>query len=75
MTSYGATGSTAGQDDVNPTSSPAGHVAQDAEADTRLTKMRQNLQAFYERNFGLFLVFLAQTCGSVVCSHLSEFYI
>jgi hypothetical protein len=21
---------------------------------------------FYERNFGLFLVFLAQTCGSIV---------
>lgn len=27
---------------------------------------RQNLKGFYERNFGLFLVFLAQTCGSVV---------
>jgi hypothetical protein len=29
-------------------------------------KFRQNLTAFYNRNFGLFLVFLAQTCGSVM---------
>lgn len=27
---------------------------------------RQNFTAFYERNFGLVLVFLAQTCGSVM---------
>ncbi|KAL6711056.1 hypothetical protein ACN47E_006931 [Coniothyrium glycines] len=26
----------------------------------------QRLRSFYERNFGLFLVFLAQTCGSVM---------
>ncbi|KAF1925094.1 uncharacterized protein M421DRAFT_70737 [Didymella exigua CBS 183.55] len=28
--------------------------------------VRQNLHAFYERNFGLVLVFLAQTCGSIM---------
>lgn len=27
---------------------------------------KESLKGFYERNFGLFLVFLAQTCGSVV---------
>jgi hypothetical protein len=31
------------------------------------TRIRNNLKSFYERNFGLFLVFCAQTCGSVVC--------
>lgn len=30
------------------------------------TGVRQSLNAFYERNFGLVLVFLAQTCGSVM---------
>jgi hypothetical protein len=28
--------------------------------------LRQKLHAFYERNFGLVLVFLAQTCGSIM---------
>ncbi|KAF3039062.1 hypothetical protein E8E11_001493 [Didymella keratinophila] len=28
--------------------------------------VRQKLHAFYERNFGLVLVFLAQTCGSIM---------
>lgn len=30
------------------------------------TGVRHSLKAFYERNFGLVLVFLAQTCGSVM---------
>jgi len=30
------------------------------------SKISQSLKSFYRRNFGLFLVFLAQTCGSVV---------
>ena len=33
---------------------------------SRWSKVRQGLKAFYDRNFGLVLVFLAQTCGSVM---------
>lgn len=29
-------------------------------------QLLQNIESFYDRNFGLFLVFLAQTCGSIV---------
>jgi hypothetical protein len=34
--------------------------------DSRWSKSKQGLKAFYDRNFGLVLVFLAQTCGSVM---------
>lgn len=33
---------------------------------SRWAKVKQALKAFYDRNFGLVLVFLAQTCGSVM---------
>jgi hypothetical protein len=35
--------------------------------ESRTSKLRSDLHAFYTRNFGLCLVFIAQTCGSVVC--------
>ncbi|KAG9198824.1 hypothetical protein G6514_009374 [Epicoccum nigrum] len=34
--------------------------------DSRGSKVKRALKAFYDRNFGLVLVFLAQTCGSVM---------
>lgn len=34
--------------------------------DSRWSKVKRSLKAFYDRNFGLVLVFLAQTCGSVM---------
>jgi hypothetical protein len=37
--------------------------------ESRTSKLRNDLHAFYTRNFGLCLVFIAQTCGSVVCPH------
>ena len=33
---------------------------------TLLEKAQSGLRGFYNRNFGLFLVFLSQTCGSIV---------
>jgi hypothetical protein len=36
--------------------------------ESRTSKLRRNLNAFYTRNFGLVLVFVAQTCGSIVCA-------
>ncbi|PVI02821.1 DUF6 domain protein [Periconia macrospinosa] len=34
--------------------------------DSSQTRLKTQIKAFYDRNFGLFLVFLAQTCGSVM---------
>lgn len=38
----------------------------DAQDATLWERTRSGLKSFYDRNFGLFLVFLAQSCGSVV---------
>ncbi|KAK7187325.1 hypothetical protein DPSP01_002458 [Paraphaeosphaeria sporulosa] len=63
--SYGAT-SAAGPDDNRSTPAVTDHQVQDAEEQTQHPSARRKLKQFYERNFGLFLVFLAQTCGSVM---------
>jgi hypothetical protein len=48
----------------------ADHVDEEIQ-ESRTSKLRSDLHAFYTRNFGLFLVFIAQTCGSVVCPLIS----
>ncbi|KAF2124169.1 hypothetical protein P153DRAFT_371047 [Dothidotthia symphoricarpi CBS 119687] len=47
---------------------PAPDTDQERENDAAQARSRipKSLRDFYERNFGLFLVFLAQTCGSVM---------
>ena len=65
---YGATDSiaSAAQSQNDVLQPAADRNAEDEQL--RLYKRTQrSLKSFYERNLGLFLVFLAQTCGSVVC--------
>ncbi|KAH7379592.1 hypothetical protein BKA66DRAFT_532322 [Pyrenochaeta sp. MPI-SDFR-AT-0127] len=50
---------------VPPTTDNDRDVEDDAQI-SRGSRVRQSLRSFYDRNFGLFLVFLAQTCGSVM---------
>lgn len=72
MASYGAvpTSGSAPQDDSLDSGSassvpPAAHGnAEDGQGQSR--SWRGSLKSFYERNFGLFLVFVAQSFGSVV---------
>lgn len=66
MGSYGAIDSTAGREDHVSTPPTTNHQVQAAEDQSQHPSASQRLKQFYERNFGLFLVFLAQTCGSVV---------
>ncbi|KAG9191830.1 hypothetical protein G6011_10564 [Alternaria panax] len=40
--------------------------AEDAQQPALWRRLATNLRVFYDRNFGLFLVFLAQTCGSIM---------
>src|SRR3712207_2199327 len=46
------------------------HPDEDSISDTQNATLweraRLGLKSFYDRNFGLFLVFLAQSCGSIV---------
>ena len=55
-----------------PGSTPASshHPDEDTSSETQdassWERVRSALNGFYDRNFGLFLVFLAQSCGSVV---------
>jgi hypothetical protein len=57
-------------DSLPPAASSSTHSDEDASSETPdaqfLKREESGLKSFYERNFGLFLVFLAQTCGSVV---------
>ncbi|KAF2021454.1 hypothetical protein BU24DRAFT_487870 [Aaosphaeria arxii CBS 175.79] len=67
---YGTTQSTATLDTPPSESIPTPSTSRDAEEHeselpTRV-KVWQRLKSFYYRNFGLFLVFLAQTCGSIM---------
>lgn len=69
--SYGATNSTEAAQDVTSTDTPfTTSRRQDAEENevtqSTTNRIRKSLSSFYDRNFGLFLVFLAQTCGSIV---------
>ncbi|EUC48618.1 hypothetical protein COCMIDRAFT_2485 [Bipolaris oryzae ATCC 44560] len=56
-------------DTLPPAASPT-HADEDASSERQdaplLERAGSGLKSFYERNFGLFLVFLAQTCGSVM---------
>ncbi|KAF1843487.1 uncharacterized protein K460DRAFT_357210 [Cucurbitaria berberidis CBS 394.84] len=61
--SYGATDSTASAGQSQNASLPSA-IGTGRNGENRST--RQSLKAFYDRNFGLFLVFLAQTCGSIM---------
>ena len=47
------------------------HTNVDAQDQSEWKNIQQRLSAFYDRNLGLFLVFLAQTCGSLVCLMIS----
>lgn len=49
-----------------PQMNGTGQDVEDEAPRSRGSRFRQSLENFYDRNFGLFLVFLAQTCGSVV---------
>lgn len=49
-----------------PSSSPDEDSNFEIQERTLLERVKFRLNHFYERNFGLFLVFLSQTCGSVV---------
>lgn len=44
----------------------------EARRESMWKRVGEGLKGFYERNFGLFLVFLAQTCGSIVRLRLSQ---
>jgi hypothetical protein len=48
------------------TSDPAQDTDEEAHEPRLGSRIAQSLKTFYQSNFGLFLVFLAQTCGSVV---------
>jgi len=69
MTSHGSVSASAAAEGVSPTSSriaPRNDEVVERDGVTRQT-WRGGLRSFYERNFGLFLVFVAQSFGSVVC--------
>ncbi|KXJ89073.1 hypothetical protein Micbo1qcDRAFT_150298 [Microdochium bolleyi] len=74
MASYGAVPTSSGPSaaqhhDAAPNVSGAGPVApgdEDEDLADEPRSWRTDLKAFYERNFGLFLVFLAQSFGSVM---------
>jgi len=67
MRSYGAiTSSPAGLEHEGDASPLAAEAGRDTEAEPVQSTWKQNLKHFFHRNFGLFLVFMAQTCGSVV---------
>ena len=66
---YGATDQvpSAGRDDNDTSMNPSSTQSPENEAESSSKKtLWMRLMNFYERNFGLFLVFLAQTCGSLV---------
>jgi len=56
--------------DTLPTPASSHHPDEDpaseTESETLWESTRSGLKSFYNRNFGLFLVFLAQSCGSIV---------
>ena len=52
--------------DPNSTHDAPDGIGVEPNRESRTSKFRRDLSAFYARNFGLFLVFVAQTCGSVV---------
>jgi hypothetical protein len=64
--SYGATDSAAGREENVPVSPIATNQVQNPEEQNQQPGASQKFKQFYDRNFGLFLVFLAQTCGSIV---------
>ncbi|KAF2445538.1 hypothetical protein P171DRAFT_267227 [Karstenula rhodostoma CBS 690.94] len=64
--SYGAADSATGRGENVPVSPITNSQVQDAEEQNQQPSASQKLKQFYERNFGLFLVFLAQTCGSIM---------
>ena len=68
MKSYGATEPAGGRNESSSGSPHSDELNENADADPRPITNGQKLKQFYERNFGLLLVFLAQTCGSIVCS-------
>lgn len=70
MATYGSVPAPA--EDSSPTVyEPVPADSQPAERDeVKQQTWRDGLRSFYERNFGLFLVFLAQSFGSVVCDPL-----
>ncbi|KAJ4363115.1 hypothetical protein N0V83_010235 [Neocucurbitaria cava] len=67
--SYGATASTASEghpeNDALPPTTGTGRGAEDEQL-AIWRRTQQRLKSFFDRNFGLFLVFLAQTCGSIM---------
>ncbi len=67
--SYGTVNTTADTNQINtPDIGSALPSGEDVHEDTsKWSKIRQRLSAFADRNLGLFLVCLAQTCGSLVC--------
>lgn len=63
--------------DTLPAPASSTHADEDASSERQdvplLERAGSRFKSFYDRNFGLFLVFLAQTCGSVVSSMSSSF--
>ncbi|KAF2636246.1 hypothetical protein P280DRAFT_435399 [Massarina eburnea CBS 473.64] len=62
--SYGVTDSSSQrtlQNGTSPQLSPTADPGRSTEGG-----IRESIRSFYDRNFGLFLVFLAQTCGSIM---------
>ncbi|KAF1973370.1 hypothetical protein BU23DRAFT_580404 [Bimuria novae-zelandiae CBS 107.79] len=67
--SYGATDDSATASDQYAAASSLGNGSvhgEENEPQDQSNTARRKLKQFYERNFGLFLVFLAQTCGSAM---------
>lgn len=56
--------------DTLPAPASSTHADEDASSERQdvplLERAGSRFKSFYDRNFGLFLVFLAQTCGSVM---------
>lgn len=51
---------------LQPAASDTARDAEEAHQPALWRRVTASLRVFYDRNFGLFLVFLAQTCGSIV---------